>query len=538
MNDKIAKVRQKQDLQYNIQIQKETEEADALTHDYNPLENITCRIGDNACAAKHVSVIQRIGLFHPMNESHKVQSLLRLQRKYGNRFVQRVIAQHVIQTKLTIGQPGDIYEKEADGVAEQVMRMSEPQIQRQPEEEEEEELIQTKSVFGQITSLVQKQVEEEEEELQAKYLSGRISEVTPNLEKRVNAIKGGGQPLPESVRAFSEPRFGYDFSKVRIYTDSQASEVARLLNARAFTLGRDIVFGTGQYSPDTTEGKRLLAHELTHVVQQHHAIPKKKDLEENQSKTSQGLRINTQVIHNVVQRGVAAGCYVRHLPSTRIGEDVHRQIQAVCTALYGTIQEFLIPGDGQADLVLQGNPVEIGEIKPNTWLRTGRHRRALGQLNRYIQGYRRWRRVRVTPMRAKPVPIMPFVHNRRQWLITYGPLEGIYYYHCRTRRVRRRRPRTTRRPAARPRRPAVRPRRPPTVRPRGLPRAVGRATWRQFWRVAARRFAIRGAAAVALSAADGPLPIGELISLGLAIWTIWDIINLWNELWAEAEQET
>ena len=81
-------------------------------------------------------------------------------------------------------------------------------------------------------------------------------------------MKGGGQPLPASVRNFFEPRFGYDFSQVRIHTNEQAAEMASSINARAFTNGRDIVFGSGEYAPGTVEGKRLLAHELTHVVQQ------------------------------------------------------------------------------------------------------------------------------------------------------------------------------------------------------------------------------------------------------------------------------
>jgi hypothetical protein len=83
-----------------------------------------------------------------------------------------------------------------------------------------------------------------------------------------------GRPLDDSLRTFFEPRFGYDFTNVRIHTDTQAAETARALKARAFTEGRDIVFGAGQYAPGTTEGQRLLAHELTHVVQQQSKIRK------------------------------------------------------------------------------------------------------------------------------------------------------------------------------------------------------------------------------------------------------------------------
>lgn len=110
--------------------------------------------------------------------------------------------------------------------------------------------------------------EDEEETLPAKEVPGRTLKVTPDVQAQINTIRGGGQPLPESVRAFFEPRFGYDFSRVHIHTDAQAMESARAVNARAYTLGRDVVFGTGQFAPQTHAWKKLLAHELAHVVQQ------------------------------------------------------------------------------------------------------------------------------------------------------------------------------------------------------------------------------------------------------------------------------
>lgn len=78
----------------------------------------------------------------------------------------------------------------------------------------------------------------------------------------------GGRPLPTGLRRSFEPRFGYDFGDVRIHTGAAAADSARALHAHAFTLGRDIVFGDGEYSPHTTSGRRLIAHELVHVVQQ------------------------------------------------------------------------------------------------------------------------------------------------------------------------------------------------------------------------------------------------------------------------------
>jgi hypothetical protein len=209
------------------------------------------------------------------NYAERASVLQALQRTHGNRYVQRVVAG--IQAKLKIGQPNDIYEQEADRAAEEVMRMQEPLVPQQiePEEEEEkkeEELIQTKPISEQITPLVQRQVDEEEkdeeENLQTKEISGQNAEVTPDLESRINAIRGGGQPLSKSERAFFEPRFGRNFGNVRVHDGPDAAQLASAIQARAFTVGWDIAFALGQYAPGTTMGRKLIAHELAHVLQQ------------------------------------------------------------------------------------------------------------------------------------------------------------------------------------------------------------------------------------------------------------------------------
>ncbi len=204
--------------------------------------------------------------------------MLQLQQKLGNQAVNRFI-----QTKLTMSQPGDKYEQEAEQVSKQVMGIPKPKIQRVcPEceeelqrqsiaQEEEEETLQTQPLAEQITPLVQKQtepMEEEEEILQTKTASEQPSTVSSSLQNRITALNGGGNPLPPSERAFFEPRFGADFSQVRLHTDSQAAETASAVNARAFTFGENIVFGAGEYQPSGSQGRHLLAHELTHVVQQ------------------------------------------------------------------------------------------------------------------------------------------------------------------------------------------------------------------------------------------------------------------------------
>jgi hypothetical protein len=206
----------------------------------------------------------------PQSMSSAADRVLYLQRTIGNQAVQRLIKSGTLQAKLKIGQPGDKYEQEADRVVDALMQMPEPGVQRQEEPEEEEETLLAKSLAEEITPLVQRQVEpeEEDEELQAKATSGRFSEVNSNLESHIQYFKGGGQALSENDRAFFEPRFGRDFSQVRLHTDTQAAESTRRVNAQAFTMGQEVVFGAGQYAQGTSQGRRLMAHELTHVVQQ------------------------------------------------------------------------------------------------------------------------------------------------------------------------------------------------------------------------------------------------------------------------------
>jgi len=164
----------------------------------------------------------------------------------GSRGKELVSQPPLIQAKLTINQPGDRYEQEADRVADAVMRMPEPCLQRQIEPEEEEE---------------------EEELIQAKETSGQIPHVSTIIQNQIHSLRGGGQPLSPSLRNFFEPRFGHDFSRVRVHTDAEAAQAAQAVNARAYTVGGDVVFGAGQYAPKTMVGQRLIAHELTHVVQ-------------------------------------------------------------------------------------------------------------------------------------------------------------------------------------------------------------------------------------------------------------------------------
>ncbi|MBN1937894.1 MAG: DUF4157 domain-containing protein [Anaerolineae bacterium] len=213
------------------------------------------------------------------------RDVLALQRTAGNRAVTGLI-----QAKLTVGAAGDQYEQEADRVAERVLNMPAPVSQgasdgvRRQEGQEEEEALQAKPLAATITPFVQRQ--EEEEEIQTKPLVQRQEEEEEvqamplqrvakgsfdpggEFERRLNSAQSGGLSLPAPLRAEFEPKFGADFSSVRVHTGADAAELNRAVNARAFTHGRDIYMGSGAYAPDTVSGKHLLAHELTHTLQQ------------------------------------------------------------------------------------------------------------------------------------------------------------------------------------------------------------------------------------------------------------------------------
>lgn len=202
-----------------------------------------------------------------------------LQRSYGNRAVS-----NLIQTKLTVGPVGDAYEQEADRIAKRVVNMqtqtptAEQPAQRQAEEEE----LQAKPLADTITPIAQRQPEEEElqmhrlqrqedeEELQMSRqgASAAGGPVSDDLEDAVQRAKGGGRPLAEGLRAKMEAGFGTDFSGVRVHDDSRSDALNRSLSARAFTTGQDVFFKQGEYEPESSDGQELIAHELTHVVQQ------------------------------------------------------------------------------------------------------------------------------------------------------------------------------------------------------------------------------------------------------------------------------
>lgn len=176
--------------------------------------------------------------------------LLPVQKKEG-------VSQGFIQTKLTVGAPDDPFEKEADAVAEKVMRMPQDNfVQRKCHhcDEEEKKQLQRKPVFSSF--------------LQTHSNSNGTPVVGNAVSSKIESSRGRGTNMDASTLSFMSSRFGAGFESVRIHTDSEAVQMNRELNAHAFTVGNDIYFNEGQYQPGSDTGKNLLAHELTHTLQQ------------------------------------------------------------------------------------------------------------------------------------------------------------------------------------------------------------------------------------------------------------------------------
>ena len=209
-------------------------------------------------AGMHELAVLKTKQESPAGQNHKPDGPQSLHRSpdprtaAGNLAVERLYAGKSIQPKLNISRPGDAGEQEADRTAERIT--SSMQWPHSPE-------LAAAAIQHQVSSsgaLYR----------QAAPASPHAPVANRRLEGQIDALRGGGQPLPHSVRSAFEPGFGRDFSAVQVHTGPAAAETAAHIGARAYTYGTHIAFARGEYSPDTRAGQRLLAHELTHVVQQ------------------------------------------------------------------------------------------------------------------------------------------------------------------------------------------------------------------------------------------------------------------------------
>jgi hypothetical protein len=168
---------------------------------------------------------------------------------------------------LRIGEPNDSFEREADRMADQIMAGGRPKLNWSLSKMSIAVPLQRKCSCG-GSGGASGECEEckEKKALQRNAIGPAETGVAPPIVHEV--LNSPGQPLDRATREFFEPRFGHDFSHVQIHANQPAAASTRAVNALAYTVGRDMVFGDGQYSPKTPEGRRLIAHELTHVVQQ------------------------------------------------------------------------------------------------------------------------------------------------------------------------------------------------------------------------------------------------------------------------------
>jgi hypothetical protein len=169
-------------------------------------------------------------------------NFIHLEQTVGNQAIQKLVRSDIIQPKLKVSHPNDVYEQEADRVAEQVMRMSLRSEDIAPVNAINEEKIDRKC------QSCQDDEEKEKEMIQRKTTDNNQYEIPLDVAQSISSIRGGGgSPLDSSTRAFMEPRFGFDFSNVKIHNDGKAARSAKALGAHAYTLGTDIVFDSSQY---------------------------------------------------------------------------------------------------------------------------------------------------------------------------------------------------------------------------------------------------------------------------------------------------
>lgn len=273
--------------------------------------------------------------------------------------VRQVLRGITVQPKLAMGSATDIFEQEADQVADAVVRMPENGSPRHSVRQDDVVRTKTEGEGGGDEPSTDELPEEEEE--QRVSLKADVSGELPlcdDLDDRLQAVEGDGFPLGAGEKAFFEPRFGADLSRVRIQCDGKADELAGDLNADAFTVGHTIFFGKGQYQPETHLGKHLLAHELTHVLQQSNAL-------------------------SSVQRHCGGPEGQFDLPGSQIGQRMSAGLGTVTETIPGehpgdqpTLRPRISPSDVLTLLAI--SPCFLHDVQQVEWLYFGRPRRGGG----------------------------------------------------------------------------------------------------------------------------------------------------------------
>jgi hypothetical protein len=197
-----------------------------------------------------------------------------------------------VQPKLTIGQPNDQYEQEADRVARQVV----DHINAPPKIQAKTQRYPMSVAQRKPSPLAHHPVSRVQ-----RYATGGEMDASPDLESSIQRARGGGHPLDNGIRARMEGAFGADFSGVRVHTDGTSDQLNQSIQAKAFTTGQDVFFRKGAYNPGSRGGQELLAHELTHVVQQKGKAVQRKTLTDKSDTISTRFISQTDTGKAVVQ---------------------------------------------------------------------------------------------------------------------------------------------------------------------------------------------------------------------------------------------
>ncbi len=267
--------------QANSQSRDELQTEETFLHQEDSLMQQFSGLGDISNTNVQAQMLSRI----PTSQiAANPQLMLQMQQQFGNSHVSQVVQMArensrqtsqppVIQAKLKIGAPGDKYEQEADRVAAKVVQ----QINRPaPVSKTQGEVVQGKEEglrMKPMPAITELEAMPEDDDLQMKPMVQRREaigggEASRSLSGEINQARGGGQPLETGLQQSIGQAMGADFSGVRVHTDTQADRLNQSLSSRAFTTGRDLFFKKGEYQPGSRGGQELIAHELTHVVQQ------------------------------------------------------------------------------------------------------------------------------------------------------------------------------------------------------------------------------------------------------------------------------
>jgi hypothetical protein len=373
------------------------------------------------------------------------------------------------------------------------------------------------SLAQSIKPVVQRRVDQQVQmhALIQRTFRGEGTQAIGNLESRLNASKGGGSALAPEVRAFMEPRFGSDFTSVRVHTGGEAVQMNQELGAQAFTHGSDIYFGPGK-SPGNNE---LTAHELTHVVQQTGIIQRKpavsrylqiSDYLQTQTAPTGGPNPNCLRVLGEILSFLFGGLTHTIDGVTLNGVNLHR----------GLIERWQDLNNDPRNLYQNHRTRAQAHPQYGSW--EGHQDQYRDQQRGLRDRIRQWVRNNCDdPNNSGGLPQgwRNVITNARRWVTNAPPSQPSTF-------------------VQQPPEPSL-----PTLIPafvlaaaaaRGIARTV---LWSRFWQAVISRFAIRGAAAATLSLADGPLPVGEILSLGIAIWTVWDIYQAWDDLWGQTITE-